>query len=174
MRRSLATHTLGVKPPTLDTPDLVLQGAGHYETGCRPCHGSPGAPMPRVPQQMTPHPPNLLPVIAELQPDELFYVVKHGVKFTGMPAWPTQQRVPSCVDCHGPGSAPRNPVFPILAGQYADYLALQLQLFKAQHRGGSTYAHLMHPVSAWLTAADGRDVALYYASLKSGSEHLMP
>ena len=26
------------------------------------------------------------------EPEELFYIVKHGIKFTGMPAWPAQQR----------------------------------------------------------------------------------
>jgi hypothetical protein len=55
-RRSVATHTLGVKVPPLDNPDWVVQGAGHYETGCRPCHGSPGRHRPRIPQQMLPQP----------------------------------------------------------------------------------------------------------------------
>jgi hypothetical protein len=41
---------------------------------------------------MTPHLPYLPPVIPARQPDELFYIVKHGIKFTGMPAWPAQQR----------------------------------------------------------------------------------
>ena len=39
MERSVATHSLGIDPPDLDNPDLVLKGAGHYEIGCRPCHG---------------------------------------------------------------------------------------------------------------------------------------
>ena len=92
MRRSVATHTLGLQAPALDEPRLVLQGAGHYETGCRPCHGSPDLPLPRIMQQMTPHPPSLPPLISTWKPAELFYIVKHGVKFTGMPAWPAQQR----------------------------------------------------------------------------------
>jgi len=92
MRRSVATHSIGLALPPLDQPWQVLQGAGHYETGCRPCHGSPGRPLPRVPAAMTPAPPALAPRIAEWNPEELFYIVKHGVKFTGMPAWPTQQR----------------------------------------------------------------------------------
>jgi cytochrome c553 len=92
MRRSVTTHTLGVQAPALDAPRLVLQGAGHYETGCRPCHGSPNLPPPRIVQHMTPHPPSLPPRISAWEPAELFYIVKHGVKFTGMPAWPAQQR----------------------------------------------------------------------------------
>jgi cytochrome c553 len=41
---------------------------------------------------MTPVPPYLPPVIHEWNSEELFYIVKHGVKFTGMPAWPAQTR----------------------------------------------------------------------------------
>jgi cytochrome c553 len=75
------------------------------------------------------------------------------------------QRVPACVACHGPGATPRNPIYPDLAGQYAEYLVLQLMLFKKQHRGGSPYARLMLPVAARLKPEQIRDVALYYASL---------
>ena len=75
------------------------------------------------------------------------------------------QRVPACVACHGPGATHRNPIYPALAGQYADYLVLQLELFKKAHRGGSAYAHLMRAVAARLTPEQMRDVALYYASL---------
>jgi cytochrome c553 len=58
----------------------------------------------------------------------------------------------------------------VLAGQYADYLVLQLELFKKEHRGGSAYAHLMRPVAAGLTAEQMRDVALYYESLTAALE----
>jgi cytochrome c553 len=75
------------------------------------------------------------------------------------------QRVPSCVDCHGPGATRRNPVYPELAGQYADYLVLQLEIFKKNVRGGTDYAHIMRRVAAGLTPDQMRDVALYYASL---------
>ena len=82
-----------------------------------------------------------------------------------------RQRVPACVACHGPGATRRNPIYPELAGQYADYLVLQLELFKKGHRGGSAYAHLMRPVAARLTPEQMRDVALYYASLPAALNH---
>jgi cytochrome c553 len=91
--RSLATYTLGQEPPPLGDPALVLRGAGHFEAGCRPCHGAPDLPrLPRVPQAMLPPPPDLSGKVREYTPQELFYIVKHGIKFTGMPAWPAQQR----------------------------------------------------------------------------------
>jgi cytochrome c553 len=82
-----------------------------------------------------------------------------------------RQRVPACLHCHGPGTTRRNPVYPELTGQYADYLVLQLELFKRGQRGGSAYARLMHPVAARLTPAQMRDVALYYASLHAARNH---
>lgn len=91
-RQSISTHSLGIDVPLLDDPDLVLKGATHYEVGCRPCHGSPGLPLPRIPNNMLPHPPDLRERIRDAKPQELFYVVKHGLKFTGMPAWPAIQR----------------------------------------------------------------------------------
>ncbi len=320
MERSVSTHSLSVEKRKLVKPWLVLKGAGHYETGCRPCHGAPDLEPPVIPQAMTPHPPHLSPLISNWEPQELFYIVKHGVKFTAMPAWPAQERddevwaivafllkmpdldaeayrelvhgktpqlaaaapvaelvaneatpnaalqscarchgdrgegrgsaafpklagqkrayqfaalkayargerhsgimqpiaaglspevmdelsqyyaeqpsgladsgeahdsglaakiergrviamqgvpgrgVPSCMDCHGASPYGRNPMYPNLAGQYADYLVLQLELFKARQRGGSPYAHLMNHVAARLTSEQMRDVAMYYAT----------
>jgi cytochrome c553/cytochrome c5 len=319
-RRSIATHTLGAKPPAAQEGWLSVKGAGHYETGCRPCHGGPGFAQPRIARAMTPPPPQLADRVANYEPEELFYIVKHGIKFTGMPAWPSLQRddevhamvaflrelprldaagyrrlvhgdthpaaspepfaelqgeqvpalveascarchgvdgqgrgtaafpklagqrreylwaaleafatdqrhsgimqpiaaglgseerlalanyysrrggstsagasqratspadergrllandgvpsqgVPSCVDCHGPSGQTRNPAYPLLAGQYAEYLVLQLELFKEGRRGGSPYAHLMARVAARMTPAQMRDVARYYASLSN-------
>lgn len=321
--RSVATHTLTTTAPPLEDPALVLRGAGHYETGCRPCHGSPeGEYFARVSQAMTPPPPTLRSITEKFSPEELFYIVKHGIKFTGMPGWPTQgrddevwavvaflielrnldrdayrklvygdppltdpglsalvppgdapsprstagscarchgakgesrglgafpklagqreeyllraleaygrdqrhsgimqpiaaglsaeekralakyyaelgpaprtlsasrrdppfleavergrviasngiplKRVPACSECHGPAPRRKNPAYPRLAGQHAGYLVQQLELFKAQQRGGSEFAHVMQPVAGRLTPEQMRDVAAYYSSL---------
>lgn len=326
MSRSVSTHSIGTKVPPLDEPKLVLKGAGHFETGCSPCHGNPELPHPRIAQHMTPHPPYLPPKISEWEPEELFYIVKHGVKFTGMPAFPSQQRddevwamvafllelpeldaagyrrlvhgeeteagsaaaldlggseelpqaltrtcarchgldglgrglgafpklagqryeylaaslhayasghrhsgimepvaaslseeeirrlaqyysdlepasatlsndeaasaiergkaiahsgvlnerVPACTHCHGPGGTKRNPRYPTLAGQYADYLVLQLELFKQHRRGGTDYAHLMHAVAGQLAPEQMRDVARYFESLPPVADSARP
>ena len=316
--RSVSTHSAGIHPPPRDSllhPSLVLRGAGHYETGCRPCHGIPTMPRPRIAREMTAEPPSLSTQIEAFEDEELFYIVMHGIKFTGMPAWPARERddevwamvgflrtlptldaadyrrlvrgdapasldaepladllgpqgtpralttscarchgldgagrgagafpklagqryeylyaalrayavgsrnsgimepiaggltddelralarhyaalpppapeaapadaiergrtlaenglpaqgVPPCAACHGPGAGPRNPHFPDLAGQYADYLVLQLTLFAEERRGGSPYAPLMHPAATGLTAEQRRDVAAFYAAL---------
>jgi cytochrome c553 len=92
MHRSISTHTLGKKAPPLDDPALILRGAGAYETTCRPCHGSPDLPHPSVARHLLPKPPYLPETVSEWKPEELFYITKHGIKLTGMPAWPAQKR----------------------------------------------------------------------------------
>jgi hypothetical protein len=62
----------GIDAPPLDDPDLALKGAGHYETGCRSCHGSPEMKQPRIAQRMTPSPPYLPSKISEWDREELF------------------------------------------------------------------------------------------------------
>jgi cytochrome c553 len=91
-QRSVAMHTLGTELSGLDDAALVIKGAGSYESNCRPCHGSPGLPRPRIARAMLPPPPRLADRVGDWEPEELFYIVKHGIKFTGMPAWPSQQR----------------------------------------------------------------------------------
>jgi cytochrome c553 len=91
MRRSVDANTLGLEAPPLDDPALVLRGAGHYATGCESCHGAPGRPQPPLAQAMLPPPPALSSGSA-MAPDELFWVIKHGIKYTAMPAWVAQQR----------------------------------------------------------------------------------
>jgi cytochrome c553 len=91
--RSVWTHSWGLRAPALDDEALVLKGAGHYETACLPCHGGPGRSIPPVMTAMTPPPPRLdAPRLGRWSPEELFTIVKHGIKFTGMPGWPVQQR----------------------------------------------------------------------------------
>lgn len=72
--------------------------------------------------------------------------------------------VPACISCHGPKDGPRNPIYPVLSGQYEGYLNQQLQLWQQGIRGGSPYAHLMHTVGQRLNREQIDAVAMYYAS----------
>ncbi|WP_040769439.1 c-type cytochrome [Novipirellula maiorica] len=90
--RSVDFHSAGIEPPPLDEPGMIRLGAASYEANCRWCHGRPGLPVPRVPAEMTPSPPYLPTATFHQTPRELFYIIKHGIKFAGMPAWPSRQR----------------------------------------------------------------------------------
>jgi cytochrome c553 len=91
--RSVATYSLTIEAPPLDDEALILRGAAHYESGCYPCHGRPGAGVPPVMSAMTPDPPQLTgDALTRYTPEQLFTIVRHGIKFTGMPAWPVLNR----------------------------------------------------------------------------------
>lgn len=92
MRQSVQFHAAGIEPPPLDDRGMVTAGAGHFESGCAPCHGSPAASRNPVVLEMTPHPPDLAKTVPTWEANHLFWIVKHGVKFTGMPAWPALER----------------------------------------------------------------------------------
>ena len=322
MRNAVETRSIAVHVPSLADPALWPKSAGHYAAGCAPCHGAPGQSRPPLVKQMVPQPPLLQPVLAEWDAEELFWLVKHGLKYTAMPGWVAQQRddevwamvaflrklpeldarayrklaygdmadsmidggaaaatvafsdpigaaladcmrchgrdgrgrgagtipvlagqheeyllaslvayaagerasgimqpvaaaldapdmralarvfaampggvaeqppetgaaaagvraaivrgaalatrgdgarrIPACVQCHGPSSAQRNPLFPRLGGQHADYLLLQLQLFRQGVRGGHAWRELMHQAASALEERDIRDLAAYY------------
>jgi cytochrome c553 len=92
MQNSVRTHALGIKAPPLDSPDLSTLGAAHFQSGCAFCHGAPGVPISPIAQSMLPSPPNLSTSMREWRDRELFWIVKNGLKYTGMPAWVAQQR----------------------------------------------------------------------------------
>ena len=91
-RRSIALRGERVDPPQLDDAALVMRGAGHFETACRRCHGTPGGGPPVFLREMVPRPPDLLRVRERYSSGELFHIVKHGFKLSGMPGWPAQGR----------------------------------------------------------------------------------
>lgn len=76
-------------PPHLDDPDLIRLGAGHFHAACAPCHGTPGTPVPAFVGGMLPTPPDLRTRVDAWSDAELFRIIRHGIKYTGMPAWPS-------------------------------------------------------------------------------------
>ncbi|MBL6455275.1 c-type cytochrome [Belnapia sp. T6] len=88
LRQSVETHTISISVPSnLEDPALLRRGAGHYQGGCSPCHGAPGQARNPITRRMLPEPPYLAPRIADWGPAQLFWIVKHGIKYAGMPAW---------------------------------------------------------------------------------------
>lgn len=93
MRGSVRTHAASVtEPPRLDDMELVRLGAGHYAGGCAPCHGSPAEPRNPIYLRMLPEPTELSEAVPGWTSRQLFWIVKHGIKYSGMPAWVARQR----------------------------------------------------------------------------------
>lgn len=92
MRNSVQAHAPDIQPPRLDDADLVRLGAGHFYGGCAYCHGAPGTPINPISQSMLPPPPVLREQLGLWTDQELFWIIKHGIKYAGMPAWVAQDR----------------------------------------------------------------------------------
>jgi len=92
MTNSVKTHALGIEARTLDSKDLATLGAAHFQSGCAFCHGAPGVPVSPIAQSMLPSPPDLSKSMRGWRDRELFWIVKNGIKYTGMPAWVAQER----------------------------------------------------------------------------------
>lgn len=92
MRSSVRTHALLIEVPPIDQPERLRRGAGHFQQGCAPCHGSPTGPSMLVVRSTLPPPSDLKDLVPTWKTKELFWIVKNGLKYTGMPAWPAQQR----------------------------------------------------------------------------------
>lgn len=70
----------------------------------------------------------------------------------------------SCIDCHGKdGNVPLDPTYPKLGGQYADYLAHSLQMY----RDGDREHALMSQQAKDLTDQQIADLAAYFSSRPS-------
>ncbi len=91
MQSSVRTAAIGTEVPPFHDGMLPM-AAGHFERGCAICHGSPAMPSPAIARGMLPVPPDLKTVIPGWTDAELFQIVQHGVRFTGMPSWPVTER----------------------------------------------------------------------------------
>ena len=83
--RSIHVRSEDIKVPNLDDPQLILKGAGQYAAMCTGCHLKPGVENSELRKGMYPQPPNLSKV--QVDPRDAFWVIKHGVKMSAMPAW---------------------------------------------------------------------------------------
>jgi mono/diheme cytochrome c family protein len=86
--RSIKAHATGIKaPPGLDDPAKIPIGVEHFAAHCAVCHGAPGVPKGDIAAGLYPPPPDLAVTAKLYSGGELFWIVKHGIKMTGMPAW---------------------------------------------------------------------------------------
>lgn len=83
--RSIAARADELVVPDLSDPVRVRQGAGNYDAMCTGCHLAPGMPETELSKGLYPAPPNLSRI--DVDPAKAFWIIKHGIKSSGMPAW---------------------------------------------------------------------------------------
>jgi mono/diheme cytochrome c family protein len=84
--RSIAVRARPIAVPSLDDSDLLLSGGPDYAEMCAGCHLQPGVSTSEFRDALYPQPPNLSQPSAKT-PAEKFWVIKHGIKMSAMPAW---------------------------------------------------------------------------------------
>ena len=185
-QQAITLWSLGVDVPDLDEPGMVERGAGHYEMVCADCHGSPAAPAQQFAGNLSPSPPLLVERMAQWHPEaRVFATVKHGIRRTAMPGWPTQMRddevwdmvaflkaLPeldavaygemtavaadnNCTRCHGENGEGAVPGTPRLDIQSPAYLEAALKAF----RDGTRESGTMMAAARRLTDGEIEDLA---------------
>ena len=82
---SIHARSKDLTVPDLNDPQLILKGAGQYAAMCTECHLAPGKEDSEIRPGLYPQPPNLSQV--RIDPKDEFWVIKHGIKMSAMPAW---------------------------------------------------------------------------------------
>lgn len=76
--------------PIAQSEEVIASGLAHFADHCASCHANDGSGDTVLGKAMFPPSPDMrLAETQALTDGELFYVIEHGVRFTGMPAWGT-------------------------------------------------------------------------------------
>lgn len=87
MHNSVRLRARDIEPPPLDAPQLVQRGAACFRDKCVQCHGGPGVAQGDIGKSMQPLPGPLVDARQRWAPRELYWVTRHGIRMSGMPAW---------------------------------------------------------------------------------------
>ena len=92
MINSVRSHAKEVVVPSgidLHDREFARHAVGHFESMCVMCHGAPGRDPDRWSQALYPPPPDLIHSLRDHKwtDQEVFWIVKHGIKDTGMAAF---------------------------------------------------------------------------------------
>jgi mono/diheme cytochrome c family protein len=85
-QHSIIARARDVAPNDLGDAKRITSGAGQYAEMCSSCHLAPGMKRTEISRGLYPRAPELRRG-STLSAAEEFWIVKHGIKMTGMPAW---------------------------------------------------------------------------------------
>jgi len=74
------------KNPYANDASVLESGLDHYKENCIVCHSAPGMEFSEIAKGMNPGPP-ILEHVDDFTDGELFYIIKNGIRMTGMPAF---------------------------------------------------------------------------------------
>lgn len=87
---AIPSSARALQNPIPASSDVIAEGMAHYADHCASCHANDGSGKTEMGQGLFPKAPDMrLAPTQELSDGELFYVIEHGIRFTGMPGWGT-------------------------------------------------------------------------------------
>jgi mono/diheme cytochrome c family protein len=84
--RARAARADSIVVPPLGDAAQIAEGGEHYVAMCDGCHLGPGIADNEFRKGLYPQPPDLSKQPID-SPAEAFWVIKHGIKMSAMPAW---------------------------------------------------------------------------------------
>lgn len=84
--RSVEVRSDTKVPLEFSNATSIRLGAGNYDAMCSACHLRPGMEESELSLGLYPKPPSWHE-IGKVPPREAFWIIKHGIKMSGMPAW---------------------------------------------------------------------------------------
>jgi len=87
LRQAVLRRTSGAEEPPAPSEEDLASGREIYKEMCSRCHGEPGAPSSPLGSSFYPPAPLLPGHRSEWSERELFWIIKHGIRNTAMPAW---------------------------------------------------------------------------------------
>jgi mono/diheme cytochrome c family protein len=87
LHASIVRHASGETNPVSLNEENLKAGADTYKAMCARCHSTPEGKASIYGQSFYPPAPQLPKGMAQYTDAQLFWVIKHGIRNTGMPAW---------------------------------------------------------------------------------------
>ena len=87
LRSSVARRARGITNPIPVSDETLLAGMKTYRMNCAGCHGDFGQPSHWGTTGFYPRVPQFAAAPSRLAPPEMFFVVKNGIRYSGMGAW---------------------------------------------------------------------------------------
>ena len=87
MDASAEHHAPDAKNPLEATEQNIVAGAHFYANNCAGCHGDPSNPASQFGRSFNPPVPQFFKDSPDMPENQNFYIIQHGIRWTGMPAW---------------------------------------------------------------------------------------
>ena len=87
---AIARRARELSNPIERAPEIIAAGRAHFADHCAVCHDNNGSGNTTFGRGMWPKPPDLRAEQSQTLSDgEIFYIIEHGIRFSGMPGFGT-------------------------------------------------------------------------------------